>query len=386
MAAAYHQGCRYINSEGGTRSTKTYSALQLLVFLSLYDITPQLTSIVSETFPHLKKGAMRDFKGIMRDEGLWDDDRWNATDSIYTFPSGSQMEFFSADNSDRVHGPARDRLFVNEAQNLRWESMNQLRIRTRGLIIIDYNPTHEFWAHTEIAPDPRTVTIHSTYLDNIFLTKDQIADIEAGRKNERWWRVYGLGLLGQLEGVIYDFTQIDHMPDPAGLIRLGGLDYGFTNDPTAYVDILADTRRKIAYIDEVIYRRRMFNSDIIEELSAAGIPKACPIYGDCAEPKANKEIQVKGGFNVLDCYKGREKEFQINFVSEWDLRVTKRSTNWIHEARNYTWGKDRDGNPLNEPIKFNDHCMDATRYALFTHFGQFKRNARDGKAKTSKAW
>lgn len=387
MLAAYAQGCRYIDSEGGARSTKTYSALQLFITLAIYDRTPTLTSIISETFPHLKRGAMRDFEDIMRREGLWDEEAWNRSDSIYTFASGSRIEFFSADNVGRVHGPARDRLFANEAQNLQWEVARQLFIRTRGLIVIDYNPTHEFWAHKQITPDPRTVHIHSTFRDNPFLTKDQVLDIMAGKKDENWWRVYGLGLVGQLEGVIFDFTQIDGLPENrAGLVHLCGLDYGFANDPTALVDIYADPRRKVAYIDEVVYRKGLFNSDIIDAMRAASLSRAVPVYGDCAEPKANAEIRTKGGFNVIESYKGADINAQIHFVKGWDLRVTKRSTDWIHEARNYCYAKNRDGESLNVPVDRLNHCMDATRYALFTHFGQFKPQAHDGRLRNTKAW
>ena len=388
IAKAYRDGLRGVDSRGGTRSTKTYSALQFLVFLAVGLACKKLISVVSETLPHLKKGAIRDFEEILQHEGiiagsLRDDSRWNATDRVFTFANGTIIEFFSADSPGKVHGPSRDILFINEGQNIRWETANQLMIRTREFVIVDYNPTHEFWAHTELATDPRFRTIVSTYKDNPFLTEAQIADIEKGKKNAAWWRVYGLGLTGQLEGVIYTFEQIDRMPDDAGLVRIGGLDYGFTNSKTAGVEVLADIRRKALYVDEMFYGSGMHNFDIIAALNAHGFPKGGPrLYADCAEPKANSEIKL-AGFNVWPSDKGKEITFQISWMQGWDLYVTKTSTNVIKELRNYIWDTDRDGNRLNQPIKEYDHAMDAMRYAAFGQLADF-RPPRHTKVKSAK--
>lgn len=387
IAKAYRDGLRGVDSRGGTRSTKTYSALQFLVFIAVALTAKKLISVVSETLPHLKKGAIRDFEKILQDEGiisgaLRDDARWNATDHTFTFASGTIIEFFSCDSPSRVHGPSRDILFINEGQNIRWETARQLMIRTREFVIVDYNPTHEFWAHTELATDPRFRTIVSTYKDNRFLTQAQIEDIERGKKNANWWRVYGLGLTGQLEGVIYEFEQIETMPDPHGLVRIGGLDYGFTNSKTAGIEVLADVRKKKLYLDEMFYGSGMHNFDIIAALNAHGFPKTARLYADCAEPKANSEIKL-AGFNVWPSYKGKEIEAQISWLQGWDIYVTKTSTNLIHEFRNYLWDTDRDGNRLNVPIKEYDHAMDAFRYAAFGQLAEFRRPAMT-KTRTAK--
>ena len=390
IAKAYRDGFRGVDSRGGTRSTKTYSALQFLVFLAVGLACKKVISVVSETLPHLKKGAIRDFERILQDEhiisgSLRDDARWNATDCFFQFANGTIIEFFSADAPGKVHGPSRDILFINEGQNIRWETANQLMIRTREFVIVDYNPTHEFWAHTELEADPRFKQIVSTYKDNRFLTQAQIEDIEKGKKNANWWRVYGLGLTGQLEGVVYQFEQIDEMPDSPGLIRVGGLDYGFTNSKTAGVDILADVRRKRLYLDEMFYGSGMHNFDIIAALNAHGFPKKGPrLYADCAEPKANSELKL-AGFNVWPSDKGKEITFQISWIQGWDIYVTKTSTNLIHEFRNYLWDTDRDGNRLNHPIKEFDHALDAFRYGVFGQLADFrppkKTTVRTGKLK-----
>lgn len=181
---------------GGTSASKTISNLLKLIHLSQTDTVPKLTSIVSESFPHLKRGAMRDFLNIMQSHGYYQEDRWNRTEFIYTFETGSKMEFFSADSSDKVRGPRRDRLFLNEGNNVSWEAADQLIIRTRELIIVDWNPTNEFWWYTEILPRRDNEELNSlsrsidfitlTYKDNEALEPAIVADIEAHRHNKAW--------------------------------------------------------------------------------------------------------------------------------------------------------------------------------------------------------
>lgn len=386
---------RYISSCGGTRSGKTYSILQLLIQLSMMDSTPKITSVVSETLPHLKRGAIRDFKQIMGK--AFDEDSWNQTELTYKFKSGSIIEFFSADNPAKVHGPARDRLFINECQNISYEVARQLFVRTRGMIIVDYNPTHSFWANEIIELRDNCQRVHSTYLDNDYLTPEQVAEIESNRSDTNWWTVYGEGKVGSLEGVIYKFDVIDHMP-PIGvekpekdkteeelyadsLKEVWGLDFGFTNDPTAIVRILADTKRKEAFIEQKCYRTNMMNEDIADHLNFAGLGRKTEIYADCAEPKSIAEIGKGSRFNIKSCDKGapvksEKMRFQIQWVQGWKLHVTKESLDLIDELRNYVWAKDKTGKQLNEPIDSYNHLLDAMRYALWSRFG---RNEGKGK-------
>lgn len=392
-ACAVHP--RYISNIGGTRSTKTYSTLQFLhLLIPRVDKAGEITSVVSETLPHLKKGAIRDFENIIG-HPLKGDRRWNATDRVYTYPNGAKLEFFSADSPGKVHGPARKRLFCNEGNHIPWETFRQLDIRTTGMVFIDYNPASVCWIQERIECRPECKVIRSTYRDNPFLTKDQVAAIEANRNDKRWWKVYGLGEVGTLDGLIYEFEQIDSMP-PKGrdkpqrdkteeelyadsLTEIQGLDFGFVNDPTARVQIYADPKRKVAYLRERCYRTNMMNDQIGEDMLADGVTRRVPVYADCAEPKSIAEIN-RMGLNLTACdkdapVKSDKRRFQIQWVQGWKLYVTKDSINLIRELRNYTWAKDRDGNLMNEPVGAFDHCMDAVRYALWSHFG---RNASKG--------
>lgn len=372
LCDAWSKHPRYIDSEGGTRSSKTYSALQLFIAKAKSDTRPTINSVVSETMPHLKRGAIRDFKQIMA-EG-WDSDRWRETDKIYTFPNGAIIEFFSADSPGKVHGPSRDRLFLNEAQNIPYEVARQLFVRTRGIILFDYNPTHAFWAHEHIKGGDDCISIHSTYKDNQYLTPEQVKEIERNRNDRNWWRVYGEGKVGQLEGVIYDFEQIDALPDKSdGMVETYGLDFGFTNDPTACVHCLIDTRKKEVFIDQLIYRKGLLNQHIAALLEQGGVPKrSVTIFADAAEPKSIAEL-CQYGYNVKPCYKATKKNEQISFVRQYKMHITKRSIDTIREARNYVWAKDKDGEPLNEPIAINDHAMDALRYGCFSPFSEFRK-------------
>lgn len=363
---------RFVSSCGGTRSGKTFAALQFIYKLALADKRPTITSVVSETFPHLKRGAIRDFAEVLGD--LWDEDCWSKGEYIYTLPGGSQIEFFSADSPAKVHGPARDRLFLNEVQNIPWEIARQLFVRTRGLVLMDYNPTSDFWVQRQIEPRPECVTIHSTYKDNSFLSPEQVREIEANKGDANWWRVYGLGLVGSLEGLIYpDFELIDAMPGGDGLKESWGMDFGFTHDPTAIVRLLADVGRKRLYINEICYETGMKNGDIAEVLMRYDIPRWVNIWADAAEPKSIAEIGDITGLNIRACDKSapvrsERLKFQIQWMQGWRLFVTKSSLNWIKEARNYTWAKDRDGNLTDHPVDIFNHALDATRYGAFSEY------------------
>ena len=362
---------RIISQRGGTRSGKTFSTLQFLwLLIPRADKAGDVTSVVSESLPHLKRGAIRDFESIVG-KPLKMCDEWNQTELTWTFPNGAKLEFFSVDNPGKVQGPARKRLFENECNHISYEAHRQLAVRTTGLIILDYNPSAVFWAIEKVEPREDCICIKTTYLDNReFLSDEQVAEIESNKEDISWWKVYGLGEIGTLEGVIYDFDTIDEMPDNAGLLEVQGLDFGFSNSFTARVRLLVDTGRKIIYAQERCYRRGMLNSDIVADLRADGVPAYVPIYADCAEPKSSEEIS-RGGVRVLPCVKSGEdkKVEQIQWLKGWKLLFTKDSLNLINEARNYTWLCDKDGNYLNYPIKKNDHLMDAMRYAAWTGVG-----------------
>lgn len=345
--------------QGGTSASKTISILQILIHKCQTDKTPQLTSITSESMPHLKRGALRDFKNIMMEHHYWDDARWNATDSIYTFETGSPMEFFSLDMPHKVRGPRRKRLFINEANNIPLETFDQLEVRTEDEIWLDWNPTSEFWFHTDIIPNRDVDFIILTYKDNEGLSKNIIDSIESRQHNKIWWQVYGQGQLGDAEGRIYkDWQIIDEIPHEAKLERYG-LDFGYTNDPTA---IVALYRYNGGYIlDEIVYRTGLLNGDIAALMKNE--PSAM-VIADSAEPKSIEELKQRGVF-IREAKKGKGSVSQgIGYVQSQRISVTKRSTNIIKEYRNYLWETDIDGKITQTPSPFLNHACDAIRYVI----------------------
>ena len=344
---------------GGTSASKTISILQILIDYAQASKVSVTISVVSETMPHLKRGAIRDFLNIMQEHGYYDDTKWNRTDMIYDFGIGKIIEFFSADQPGKVRGPRRDIIFINEANNISYETYTQLEIRTKNIVWLDWNPVQEFWWYTEVLNKQDADFLTLTYKDNEALDPLIIQTIEARKGNKNWWAVYGLGELGMTEGVIYPhFEAIDDIPMDARLVRKG-MDFGYTNDPTAILDIYQWNN---AYIwDEVLYRKGLSNKDVSDVLINSG---KVLVVADSAEPKSIDEIKSYG-INIIGSNKGQGSVLQgIQYVQDQKIFVTKRSTNIWHEQRNYHWKIDKDGKIINEPSPFLNHLMDAGRYGM----------------------
>lgn len=354
--------------QGGSSSGKTIGILMILIDRANCE-PGKLFSVVSETLPHLKKGAIRDFLNIMEGHHYYDDARWNRTDFIYTFESGTKLEFFSADSPDKVRGPRRNVLFVNEANNISYETYTQLAIRTSEEIYIDYNPVAEFWVHDEIINNRDRETGESmvehdflitTYKDNEGLPESVVQELESRRNKTEWAKVYLDGLLGGAEGVIYPrWEQIDKVPEGARLERYG-IDFGYSNDPTVIVAVYYYNQGYI--LDEILFKKGVSNKEIADTILAQEQPAL--VIADSAEPKSIDEIRSYG-VNIQPAVKGRDSVLQgIQIVQDQDISITKRSTNGIKANKNYVWDTDVDGKPTNRPDHFWSDFCDATRYAL----------------------
>jgi phage terminase large subunit len=356
-------GKRIIALPGGTSAGKTIGAEEVLIDLSQTDEKPTVTSIVSESLPHLKRGAIRDFKNIMIEQNYWRDNSWNATDSIYTFPNKSIIEFFGVDQGEKVKGPRRDRLFINEANNTSLEVFNQLEVRTKQFVLMDWNPSIEFYYYTDLkGKRDDIVEITLTYLDNEGLDPAIVRSIEQRRNNKSWWRVYGEGLLGEVEGKIYkDWQIIDEIPHEARLIRTG-LDFGYSVDPTAIIDIYQYNGGYI--VDEVTYEKGLLNDGIANILKLK--ENKALVIADSAEPKSIDEIKAYQ-VSILPASKGQGSVSRgIGYVQQQRISITKRSVNTIKEYRNYIWLVDKNGQivPNEEDPRCANHSMSAIRYAL----------------------
>lgn len=350
--------------QGGTSAGKSIAILLFLIAKAQKDpITePTLTSIVSESIPHLKRGVIRDFINIMQGHGYFKADRWNKTDFIYTFETGSKIEFFSSDNGDKLRGARRDRLFINEANNVTFDAFEQLEVRTKEFIIVDFNPTVEYWIFTEVMVNRNDwERLIITYLDNEGLDQQIVDSIEQRKNRKGWWQVYGLGQLGEVDGKIYkDWAIIDEVPHEARLERFG-IDFGYSNDPTAIVAVYYYNGGYI--LDEIAYQKEMSNKMIADMVLNSSNSQVLTI-ADSAEPKSIAEI-AQYGVTILGCEKGKDSvSNNIQLVQQQRISVTKRSANIIKEYRNYLWRVDKDGKILNIPEHQYKHSMDAISYAL----------------------
>jgi phage terminase large subunit len=352
--------------QGGTSAGKTLAILAVLIDIAAKKKTE--ISVVSESIPHLRRGAIKDFAKVMQWTGRWVADRWNKTLLTYNFANGSVIEFFSADSEARLRGARRQVVYINEANNIDFESYYQLAIRTSEAIYIDFNPTHEFWAHTEVLPEQDAELIILTYNDNEALPDTIKRDIELNRTKAEtsaywanWWKVYGLGQVGTLQGAIYeDFEVVEGIDVSRAKFVALGLDWGFSNDPTALVAIYR--QGDCLLIQELLYSTGLTNQDIADKLRSLGITRAWEIVADSAEPKSIEEI-YRLGFNIKPAEKGPDSVRNgIDILKRYKLQVTKDSTNLIKELRSYTWATDKEGKNTGVPIDSFNHACDAMRY------------------------
>lgn len=362
LQKAVADGFTVISEQGGTRSSKTYNTI---IFLVMYLVARSglLCSIVRKTRPSIKASCLRDFREIMQRLELWDDDAWRETDMLYTFPNGSQLEFFGADDQQKIRGRKRDILYCNEANELDLLEWKQLKMRTTRFSIVDYNPSmsDDHWLN-ELNKDPRTYFFKTTYKDNPFLEQTIIDEIESLKEsNASLWQVYGLGEQAQIEGLVFpSFIEVDEIPASARH-RFIGMDFGFTNDPTAIVDVGIDGND--LYIDEVCYRTHMLTSDIIDELRPY---KDRKIDSESADQRLCTEIG-RAGFNIFPVKKGQGSvEAGVLKMQSMRIHITRRSTNVRTEFKNYTFQQKKDGTFTNVPIDKYNHAIDAVRYVVLT--------------------
>lgn len=363
LTKAIASGFTTVSEQGGSRSSKTYNTLIWLIVYILNHPGTRL-SIVRKTFPSIKGSVLVDFREIMIRMHLWHEKAFNKNDFIYTLPNGSWVEFFSCDSEQKLRGRKRDVLFVNEANELSALEWQQLKMRTTRFSILDYNPsiTDEHWI-IGVNNDPRTYHFITTYKDNPFLPKTIVDEIESLReKNKSLWQVYGLGLQAAIEGLIFTNVEvIDKIPDFAKKRHWRGMDFGYSLDPTAIVDVYYHDN--CLYLDEICYNTEMLASDIIRTLKEHD--GSVETISESADPRLIQEI-YRGGVNIRPVQKFPGSILAgITKMQEFKkIYVTAQSNNLIKEYRNYTWSQDKDGHWLQKPIDGFDHGIDAARYVV----------------------
>jgi phage terminase large subunit len=384
--------------QGGSSSGKTYAILTILIDICIKNPRTSI-SVVSESMPHLRRGAVRDFLNIMKSTNRYIPDNYNKSSLTYTFNNDSYVEFFSADKPDKLKGARRDILYINECNHVSQESYIQLSTRTRGDIYLDYNPDRTFWAITDVLLEPDADRIILKYHDNEALEESVINQFKINQEKAKtseywknWCRVYIDGEIGSLEGVVFDnWRTIDYFNpkdddwiDEVHLISVG-LDFGYTNDPTAAVAIWKWNDKYI--LDQILYEKNLTNSAIYKGISAAlsDIYGLSPneisnieIWADSAEPKSIKELKNWGFRKIDGVVKGKDSiNWGISVIQEYELLVTHRSVELIEELQNYTWVKDKwTGMKLNKPIDDYNHLIDAMRYVFMSKMGKKKDTSK----------
>ena len=360
--------------QGSARSGKSFALIQFLIVKAISEV--QLISVVRKTFPALRTSAIRDFNDIMKGLGLWDDNRWMATEHTYTFDNDSVIEFFSTDSAEKLKGLRRNILWVDEANELNSEQFMQLAIRTTGQIILSYNPSFspKHWIIKELSLRDDVQTYITTYRDNPYLPEEQVRFIEKYREtNPRYWMTYGLGQFAVNEKQIYDFEVIDEFDFDTAEFVCFGLDIGYVSDPTALIALWKSGDKII--VNEHIYQKGLITAEIISILKE-NVDSRDIIIVDSSEPRLIDEIK-KGGFPLArGVKKGKDSvNWGIDLVKKYRIVVPKANTNLIEELYSYEWVDDGNGGVTNTPVDANNHLLDAMRYAVMEQMNAKKINA-----------
>lgn len=364
--ANIEEGIRTYINQGGTSSGKTYTIMQVLIYFALSD-AGSVSTVVGQDLPNLKVGAYRDARTIIGGSSWlrkWF--KFNESGHYLLCGNGSIIEFKSYKDEQDAKNGKRDYLFLNEANGVDYSIFWQLSIRTRKRIWLDYNPSERFWVHNEVKGRDGVKMIISDHRGNVFLSDEEHERIE-GIEDKELWKVYARGLTGKLSGVVFpNFNIVDELPAREGWKLSGyGLDFGFTNDPTALTfNVVAHGE---LWTDVVIYDTGLTNPMIAECAKGAGVTRADMIVADSAEPKSIAELK-NAGLWVVPAVKGKDSiNVGIDILKRYKWNVTRRSVGLIEELQSYKWKSDRDGKQTNTPIDGFNHAIDATRYFALMH-------------------
>lgn len=361
----YESDKRFLVNQGGTSSGKTYTIMQVLIVFAIMEAGCIIT-VVGQDFPNLRVGAFRDAKTIIRGSE-WLSAFFKVNESLHYIQgrNGSVIEFNSyADEQDAKNGK-RDYLFVNEANGVSYEIFWQLQIRTRKKVFLDYNPTSRFWVHDKIIGRKDALLIISNHRNNHFLSEEEHERIE-GIEDDELWRVYARGLTGKLEGVVFtNWDIVDELP-PQGEWKMNarGLDFGFTNDPSALERVVLAHGE--LWIDEELYDTGYTNPMLAKAMKEAGVRRNDIVIADCAEPKSIAEIKAEGIYIVPSVKGGDSINVGIDILKRYKIHITRRSKGLIENMQAYKWKKDRDGKRTNSPIDAYNHGIDAVRYVALS--------------------
>ncbi len=352
---------KIVVEQGGTRSGKTYNILLWIIFYYCGENVGKTITIARKTFPAVRSSVMRDFLDILKGSDLYREENHNKSNSEYIL-NGNLVEFISMDQPQKIRGRKRDLAFLNEANELTFEDWQQIVFRTNGRIILDYNPSDTFhWIYDIVIPRDDADFYQTTYLDNPFLDQTIVDEIERLKQtDEHYWRVYGLGERGTNRAQVFQFTTIQQIPVTAKFLSFG-LDFGFTNDPSALVGCYQEGDN--LYFQELLYSTNLTNQDLNREFQKLDIGRYDEIFGDSSEPKSIEELH-RMGWNIKPTQKGADSvNAGIDMLKRYKIHIL--GSNLMKEMENYKWLEDKNGNLLNKPEDKYNHLIDALRYGVY---------------------
>ena len=360
---------RIIVHQGGSRSGKTYAICQYIIYLLTTRKEKLIITVARKTLPALKGSVYRDFMEIAERVGIIYFAQINKAEMTFKYKN-HLVEFISLDNEMKVRGRKRTHCFLNEANEFFLEDFNQLSLRTTEKMILDFNPSDVIhWIYSDICTRDDCDTFITTFEDNAFLDPEIKKEIlRMKEKDADRWRVYGLGERATFkEGQIFDnWKWIDYKNflDKEHCEVVYGLDWGFSNDETAIVEV----RRKNdkLFVHELLFKKGLTNQDIYYEIKQLGLHEEIFIC-DSAEPKSIESLK-RFGIYCKASQKGVGSVLNgIQTIKEYEVFASKQSKNLLKEYQYYIWESNRDGQTINK-IKQNgmDHLMDAFRYAVTT--------------------
>lgn len=352
---------KIVVEQGGTRSGKTYNIILWIIFYYCTNNTGKTITIARKTFPAVRSSVMRDFLEILKAYDIYREENHNKSNSEYQL-NGNLVEFISMDQPQKIRGRKRDLAFLNEANELTFEDWQQIVFRTNGRIILDYNPSDTYhWIYDRVIPRDDADFYQTTYRDNPFLDPTIVSEIERLQEtDEHYWRVYGLGERGTNRAQVFQFTTLQQIPSTAKLLAYG-LDFGFTNDPSALVRCYQEGNN--LYFEEMLYSTNLTNQDLSRRFTDIGIGRYEEIYADSAEPKSIEELH-RMGWNVKPTTKGVDSvNAGIDMLKRYKIHIV--GSNLMKEMENYRWLEDKNGNLLNKPEDKWNHLIDAARYGVY---------------------
>ena len=357
--------------QGGSSAGKTFGILPILIDKATK--TPHLEiSVVTQTIPQIRRGALKDFVKIMKLTGRWVEARYNKSLLTYNFANGSYMEFFSADQEDRIRGPRRHILYINEANRLTFDTYHQLSTRTESDIYLCFNPSAEFWAHTEVLNEANSELLVLTYKDNEALPANVLEDFDTAKikaaQGSNYWtnyvKVFIEGQIGNLQGVVFeDWATVETIPSAARLEGYG-VDFGFSESAFAMVGVY--TLDGAYYFKEIVYSTGLTNIQASEAIKRTDFDINAIIYADSAEPKSIYAMQLEG-LNIAPCASKVDiRPYAIGKLQSRTFYVDQDSHNLIDNLRRYVWATDKHGKSTGKPAKVHDHAIDGIIYFIGT--------------------